>query len=43
MIEHYRPRQNVVLRPVKDRHGHEIRGHHEILLPLLRQAIVEQL
>lgn len=43
MIRHYRPHQNVVTRPVSEGHGFEIVGQHEILLPLLRQAIVEQL
>ena len=41
MIRHYRPSENVVGRPVKKGRGHPITGHHEILLPLLRQAIVE--
>ena len=43
MIRHYRPTQNVVLRPVAPGRGHEIIGHHEILLPLLRQAVIEEL
>lgn len=42
MIRHYRPAQNVLSRPVIDGESFEIIGHHEILLPLLRQAIVEQ-
>jgi len=41
MLSHYRPRQNVVLRPPLPGKGHELIGHHEIMLPLLRQAIVE--
>lgn len=41
MLRHYRPRANVVTRPVAPGRGHEIIGHHEILLPLLRQAIIE--
>ena len=41
MIRHYRPGQNVIGRPVRPGHGHEIIGHHEILLPLLRQALIE--
>jgi hypothetical protein len=41
MISHYRTRQNVVGRPTA--HGYNILGHHEILIPLLRQAVVEQL
>lgn len=43
MIRHYRPRANVITRPVKDGHGHEIIGHHEIMLPLFRQAVVDGL
>ena len=43
MIRHYRPRQNVVTRPVSAGRGHEVVGHHEILLPLLRQAVIEGL
>lgn len=43
MLRHYRPTQNVVSRPVRPGCGHNLIGHHEILLPLLRQAIVEEL
>ncbi|MCP4591387.1 MAG: hypothetical protein GY842_11630 [bacterium] len=43
MLRHYRPHANVVTRPVASGRGHEIVGQHEILLPLLRQAIVEAL
>ena len=43
MIRHYRPHQNVVTRPVTPGRGHEIIGHHEILLPLMRQAVIEGL
>jgi len=43
MIRHYRPHQNVVTRPVAPGHGHEVMGHHEILLPLLRQGVIEAL
>lgn len=43
MIRHYRPHQNVVTRPVAAGRGHEIIGHHEILLPLFRQAVIEEL
>jgi hypothetical protein len=32
----------VVSRPVKAGHGNAVTGHHEILLPLFRQAIVEE-
>ncbi len=41
MIRHYRPSENVIGRPVKKGKGHQIIGHHEIMLPMLRQAIVE--
>jgi hypothetical protein len=41
MLTQYRPTQNVVLRPVKPGQGHPVTGQHEILLPLLRQALVE--
>lgn len=42
MLRHYRPSQNVVGRSVAPGHGHDLAGHHEIMLPLLRQAIIEQ-
>jgi hypothetical protein len=41
-IRHYRTAQNVLARPVAEGHGLDITGHHEILLPLLRQAIIER-
>ncbi|HUU85274.1 MAG TPA: hypothetical protein VM243_17380 [Phycisphaerae bacterium] len=43
MLGHYRPRVNVVRRPTASGRGHEVIGHHEILLPLLRQAVIEEL
>ncbi|MFQ5591263.1 MAG: hypothetical protein ACE5HE_08885 [Phycisphaerae bacterium] len=43
MLRHYRPSENVVRRPAAPGRGHEVIGHHEILLPLLRQAVIEQL
>jgi hypothetical protein len=44
MIYHYRPSQNVCLRPVMSGgKGYYIIGHHEIALPLLAQAIIEKL
>ncbi|MDP2921603.1 MAG: hypothetical protein Q8O12_04485 [Candidatus Omnitrophota bacterium] len=44
MIYHYRPRQNVVTRPVQSGgKGYNITGHHEIMLPLLAQAIIEKI
>lgn len=42
MNRHYRPFANVVSRPVSPGHGFEIIGHHEIMLPLLRQAILDE-
>jgi len=43
MLRHYRPTQNVLVRPVAEGHGHAVIGQHEILLPLFRQAVVEAL
>lgn len=43
MLPHYRPTQNVLTRPVRPGHGHALIGHHELLLPLLRQAVIESL
>lgn len=44
MIYHYRPLQNICLRPVMaGGNGYYIIGHHEIMLPLLSQAIIEKL
>ncbi len=44
MIYHYRPAQNVCLRPVTGGgNGYYIIGHHEIMLPLLAQAVIEKL
>ena len=44
IINHYRPYQNVVKRPVKSGGaGYTIIGHHEITIPLLAQAIIEKL
>ena len=41
-IQHYRPRMNVVERPTRGRGGRglSLTGHHEILLPLLAEAIL---
>ncbi len=42
MIQHYRPRVNVVQRPVlAGGRGFSITGHHEIMIPLLAAAIYE--
>jgi deoxyhypusine synthase len=44
MQQHYRPLQNVVGRPtVLGGKGYAITGHHELMLPLLVQAIIERL
>jgi len=44
MIQHYRPRENVVRRPTLGcGQGYAITGHHEIMIPLLARAIVERL
>jgi hypothetical protein len=44
MFYQYRPWQNVVSRPVEfGGKGYYIIGHHEIMLPLLAQAIIEKL
>ena len=42
MIQHYRPRVNVVQRPTATGgKGYQFTGHHEIMLPLLAAAIKE--
>ncbi len=41
MIQHYRPRANVLMRPRGK--GYAITGHHEIMLPLLRMMVVERM
>ncbi len=42
MIQHYRPRVNVVQRPVLEGgRGYAITGHHEIMIPLLAAAVYE--
>lgn len=44
MQRHYRPRMNVVQRPtLAGGTGYEITGHHEIMIPLLAWAVVEEL
>ena len=44
MINHYRPYQNVVKRPVSSGgKGYTIIGHHEIMIPLLAQSIIEKI
>ena len=44
MQRHYRPRMNVVQRPTQHSgKGYEITGHHEIMVPLLVWAVIEEL
>lgn len=44
MQRHYRPRMNVVQRPVlAGGTGYEITGHHEIMVPLLAWAVIDEL
>lgn len=44
MIQHYRPNQNVVKRPVMGGgEGYQFTGHHEIMIPLLLMALREGL
>ena len=44
MIRHYRPRENVLRRPTKSGgKAYAITGHHELLIPLLARAIIEEL
>jgi len=44
MIQHYRPTQNVVKRPtIEGGKGYNITGHHELMIPLLYRAILEEL
>jgi len=44
MQRHYRPRMNVVQRPtMHSGKGYEITGHHEIMVPLLVWAVVDEL
>ena len=43
-LSHYRPQTNVVRRPTqKGGHGYSLTGHHEIMLPLLAAAVLEEL
>jgi hypothetical protein len=44
MIYQYRAAQNVVARPTSDSgKGYYIIGHHEIMLPMLAQSVIEKL
>ena len=41
MIQHYRPTQNVLLRPTEPNgKGYAFTGHHELMLPLLRGLLL---
>lgn len=43
-IQHYRPRQNVVIRPTSGRgKGFSLTGHHELLIPILAAALLEKI
>lgn len=43
-LVHYRPQTNVVRRPTqKGGHGYSLTGHHELMLPLLAAAVLEEL
>jgi hypothetical protein len=43
-IQHYRPTQNVIRRPVaRGGRGYALTGHHEILVPLLAATVIEGL
>ncbi len=45
-IQHYRPTQNVVLRPTAmsgaGSHGYSLTGHHELMIPLLAAALLNR-
>lgn len=45
MYTHYRPLQNILLRPTQKGYGkgYNIIGHHEIMLPLLYRALIAKL
>lgn len=44
MIQHYRPRMNIVHRPTRDGgRGYLFTGHHEIMIPILCAMIKEEL
>ncbi len=43
-LSHYRPQTNVIRRPTqKGGRGYSLTGHHEIMLPLLAAAVLEEL
>jgi hypothetical protein len=41
MLTHYRPATNVVKRPPA--RGYQLTGHHELMIPLLRLAVLAEL
>jgi hypothetical protein len=42
MIQHYRPRENLLNRPIKDGgRSYAITGHHEIMIPLLAYGVMD--
>ena len=44
MIQHYRPRENVIKRPTNiSGKGYAITGHHEIMIPLLAYSVMGQI
>ncbi|MFZ7124645.1 MAG: hypothetical protein ACOWWM_00620 [Desulfobacterales bacterium] len=44
MIQHYRPLQNVIMRPTSSKgKGFAITGHHEINIPLLACAVLDRI
>lgn len=44
MIQHYRPRENILKRPTSvSGSGYAITGHHEIMIPLLAHAVMDQI
>lgn len=44
MIQHYRPRENIVKRPTNTGgSGYAITGHHEIMIPLLAHAVMDEI
>ena len=45
MVQHYRPRMNVVERPTRSGggQGYHITGHHELMIPLLAWSVADRL
>jgi hypothetical protein len=43
-VQHYRPRENVLIRPtLKKGRAYALTGHHEIMVPLLAAALIEEM